>query len=228
VLEDLFREYAMRHQQNDDEADVDDSSEFDRDFLFGALLHQFGSILRFDTIWSTARLYFARKKKVRENRYNYFFSSHFALIADTFVVLNFGLNHLIQYLFYKATKDQTFLTTKGVPGRMLENQAQILANSKEMISQRKSPLIRTDELDRIAWLSRFSQEAIHRRPAAVLLRKRIIGVSFSVIFAGLASLLILQAYDYHPRYLEIIEMEHQEIQEAIEAQQEKERKKANE
>ena len=228
VLEDLFREYAMRHQQHEDEADVDDSSEFDRDFLFGALLHQFGSILRYDTIWSTTRLYFARKKKIRENRYNYVFSKHFALIADTFVVLNFGLNHLIQYLFYKATKDQTFLTTKGVPGRMLENQAQILANSKEMIGQRKSPPIRTDELDRISWLSRFSQEAIHRNPAAVLRRRRIFRVSISLIFASLASLLIMQAYDYHPRYLEIIEMEKQDIEEAIEAQREKERKKANE
>ena len=40
----------------------------------------------------------------------------------------------------------------------------------------------------------------------------------------LASLVIISSYNYHPRYLEIIEQEKQEIEEAIKNEQEKERK----
>ena len=228
VMDGLFEDYAMRHRHDADEAEVDDSSEFDRDFLFGALLHHCGSVLRYDTIGTTIRLYFARMKNIREGRYGYPFSKHFALVADTFVVLNFGLNHLIQYLFYRLTKDTSFLTTKGVPGYMLENQAQILANAKTMIGKRKPPLIRTDELDRIAWLSRFTGEAIHRNPAALARRRRVLSLSVTGILASLAFLLIFQAYDYHPTYLEIIETEQRQIDEALEARRENERKQNDE
>ena len=228
VMDELFQDYALRHAPYEDEAEVDDSSEFDRDFLFGALLHQFGSILRYDTVGATFRLYLSPRKLIREGRYRYPFSRHFAVVADTYVVLNFGLNYLIQYLFYRTTKDTSFLTTKGVPGHMLENQAQILANTKEMLKRRRSPVIGTDDLERIAWLSRFSQEAIHRNPKTVARRRRVLAFSASAVLASLALMLVLQAYDYHPTYLEIIEAEQQQIDEAIKARQDNERKQSDE
>jgi hypothetical protein len=224
VVEKLLLEYSWGSDRYDDDAEIDDSNEQDKDFLFGALLHKFGGLLRHEDLFSTIYLYFPCRKKAKKRPYNFLFSKYFAIVADTFVVLNFGLNHFMQHLYYQATNNSSYLTTKGQTSCMLKSQDEILTSTKEITDTRKPGLIQTDELDRIIWLSRFCQDSIERQKPTNIRAKRIFKWSLSLGVAYFASLVVLDSYNYHPIYLEIIEQEKQEIVDAIKSEQEKDRK----
>lgn len=224
IVEALLNENPLNNFHYDPDAEVDDSSEEDKDFLFGAILHGFGELLRREDVFSTFYYYLRFKRGSKRQPYNFLFSKHFAVVADTFVVLNFGLNHLMQHLYYQATNDSTHLTTKGIPSRMLNSQDEILISAKKAADERKPKIIRTDELERIVWLSRFCTGSIKLQQGINIRSKRIFKWSFYLGVTYLASLVVINSYNYHPKYLEIIEEEKQEIAEAIKNEQEKERK----
>jgi hypothetical protein len=224
VVEELLLEYSWRNDRYDEDAEVDDANEHDKDFLFGALLHKFGELLRHEDIFSTLYLYLPRRKGAKRRSYNFLFSRYFAIVADTFVVLNFGLNHLMQYLYFQATNDSSQLTIKGITSCMLKNQDEILTSTKEITEQKKPATIQTDELERIIWLSRFCQGSIEKQEQNDIRARRIIKWSLSLGVTYLASIVLINSYIYHPRYVEIIANEQQEIADAIKDAQEKERK----
>jgi hypothetical protein len=207
---------------------VDDADEHDMDFLFGAILHKFGSLLRHDDVFSTIRLNFTFKSRIKEARYSLPLARHFAAVADSFVVLNFGMHHLMQYLYLRATGDPSQLTYKGAPGMMLKSQAAILARTSQLREARKPHWFKTDGLDRIAWLSSFSQVSIASVSVARFKEKRLFKVAFATSVTALLAWLSLNAYFYRPVYLETIEYEKQKIAEAIEIEKENERKESHE
>jgi len=224
IVEELLLEYSRGSDPYDEDAEIDDSSEQDKDFLFGALLHKFGGLLRREYVFSTIYLYFRYKKGVKRRSYNFLFSKYFSVVADTFVVLNFGLNHLMQFLYYEATNNMSHLTSKGMANTMLEIQDEILTKSTEISLERGPANIQTNELDRIIWLSRFCQDPIQiKEPSNHRTRKLLIG-SVSIGATYLVSLVFLNSYNYHPTYVAIIEKEKQEIAEATENIVEKIRK----
>jgi|GEM_PF-2025720 len=225
VVEELLLEYSSRYDRYDEDAEIDDSNEQDKDFLFGVLLHKFGGLLRHEDIFSTFHLYLPRRKKAKERSYNFLFSKYFAVVADTFVVLNFGLNHLMQHLYYQATDNASHLTTKGITSCLLVSQDEILTHTKEITDERKSRPIQTDELDRIVWLSRFCQDSIENQRQSKLQPKRVFKWAFSLGVTYLASIVLINSYNYHPIYTEIIAKEKQVIAVAIENEKEKERNK---
>jgi hypothetical protein len=225
VLEEILLEFSALNHRYDEDAEIDDSSEQDKDFLFGALLHKFGGILRRENIFSTFQLYLPRRKKAKERTYNFLFSKYFAVVADTFVVLNFGLNHLMQHLYYQATDSTSHLTTKGINSGLLVSQDQILTCTKEITDERKPSLIQTDELDRIVWLSRFCQESIKNKWQPKIQPNRVFKWALSLGVTYLASIVLINSYNYHPIYTEIIAKEKLAIADAIENEKEKERKK---
>ena len=226
IVEKLLLEYSRSSDPYDDEAEVDDSSEEDKDFLFGILLHKFGGLLRHEDIFSTVFLYLRYKKAIKKRSYNFVFSRYFAVVADTFVVLNFGLNHLMQHLYYQATSGVSHLTTKGITSEyMLRSQDQILTGTKEVTDERRPRIFQTDEFDRIIWLSRFCQDAIRKQTN--VRAKRFNRLAFSLGVTYLAIVVVMDSYNYHPKYVEIIEREKQEIAEAIKKAQEKEEKQGS-
>ena len=225
VLEEILLEFSALNHRYDEDAEIDDSSEEDKDFLFGALLHKFGGILRHEDIFSTLQLYLPRRKKAKERTYNFLFSKYFAVVADTFVVLNFGLNHLMQHLYYQATESTSHLTTKGITSGLLVSQDEILTCTKEITDERKPRIIQTDELDRIVWLSKFCQESIRNQRQPIIQPNRVFKWAFSLGVTYLASIVLINSYNYHPIYTEIIAKEKQVIADAIENEKEKERKK---
>ena len=186
-------------------------------------MHKFGALIRREEIFSTIYLYFFYKPEEKRKPYNFIFSRYFAIVADTFVVLNFGLNHLIQHLYYQVTGDQSFLTTKGIISGMLKSQDEILTRAKTLIDERETKSIQTDELDRLIWLSRFSQDPIQHEMHTNILAERVVKWSVSFGVAYFVFMAIVSAYNYHPVYLRIIEQEKQKIAEAIEAEKERER-----
>ena len=223
IVENLLLDGSLRAHPYDEDAEIDDSSEQDKDFLFGTLLHKFGALIRREEIFSTIYLYFFYKPEEKRKPYNFIFSRYFAIVADTFVVLNFGLNHLIQHLYYQVTGDQSFLTTKGIISGMLKSQDEILTKAKALIDERETKSIQTDELDRLIWLSRFSQDPIQHEMHTNIIAERVVKWSVSFGVAYFVFMAIVSAYNYHPVYLRIIEQEKQKIAEAIEAEKERER-----
>jgi len=224
IVEELLIEYSRCNDPYDEDADIDDSSEQDKDFLFGALLHKFGEILRREYVFSTIYLYFRGKKGIKHRSYNFLFSKYFSVVADTFVVLNFGLNHLLQFLYYEATGNLSHLTSKGMANKMLVVQDEILTKSTEIRHERGPINIQTNELERIIWLSKFCQDPIQIKEQSNNRYRNIFIGSVSLGATYLVSLAIMNSYNYHPTYLAIIEKEKQEIAGAIETNQEKIRK----
>ena len=110
-----------------------------------------------------------------------------------------------------------------MPSEMLRSQDQILISAKEAADERKPRLIRTDELERIAWLSRFCQGSFQLKQGINTRLKKLVKWSSALAMVYLASIIVFEAYDYHPRYLQIIEDEKQEIAEAIKKAKEKEK-----
>ena len=223
VVEELLLEFSRRNGPYDADAEVDDASEQDKDFLFGAILHKVGELMRRDDIFSTVLLYFRRKPNTKEPTYNFIFSRYFAVVADTFVVLNFGLNHLIQHLYFQATNETSHLALKGQSSCVLKSQDQILTKTRELTEQREPGLVRTDELDRIAWLSRFFQGSSEIQEPSNTKAKRYFKWAVTLGVTYFVSVILINSYNYHPKYLEIIEEERQEIAEAIKNEQERER-----
>lgn len=223
IVEALLLDGSLRAHPYDEDAEIDDSSEQDKDFLFGTLLHKFGALIRREEIFSTLYLYFFYKPEEKRKPYNFLFSRYFAIVADTFVVLNFGLNHLIQHLYYQITDDSSFLTTKGIVSGMLKSQDEILTRAKQLIDERETTSIQTDELDRLIWLSRFSQDPIEHQMHTNILAERIVKWSVSLGFMYFVVMAVVNAYNYHPEYLATIAQEKQKIAEAIEAEKERER-----
>lgn len=224
IVELLLQENTGDNYHYDAEAEVDDSNEGDKDFLFGAILLKFGELLRHENVFTTIYYYLRYKKIFKRLPYNFIFSKYFAVVADTFVVINFGLNHLMQYLHYQATSIPSFLTVKGIPSTMLKSQDEILISAKEAADERKPKLIRTDELERIVWLSRFCQGSFELQQGINSRAKKIFKWSFAVGIIYMASTVLINSYNYHPKYVQIIENEKQEIAEAIKKAQDKERK----
>lgn len=224
IVEALLNENPDNNYHFNPDAEVDDSDEHDKDFLFGVLLHKFGELLRHEDVFSTAYIYIRYKTRAKNRPYNFIFSKYFAVVADTFVVLNFGLNHLMQHLYYQATQSPMYLTKKGITSRMLNIQDVILLSAQKAASKRKPRIIRTDELERIVWLSRFCQGSIRLQQGINSRAKTIVKWSFTLCITYLASLVLLDSYNYNSKYIHIIEQEKLEIAEAIKNEQEKERK----
>ena len=141
------------------------------------------------------------------------------------MVLNFGLNHLMQHLYYQATESTSHLTTKGITSGLLVSQDEILTCTKEITDERKPRIIQTDELDRIVWLSKFCQESIRNQRQPIIQPNRVFKWAFSLGVTYLASIVLINSYSYHPIYTDIIAKERQVIADAIENEKEKERKK---
>lgn len=224
IIQALLDENPDNNFRYDPDAEVDNASEDDKDFLFGALLHKFGELLRHEDVFSTVYFYLRYKKGTKRTQYNFIFSKYFAIVADTFVVLNFGLNHLMQNLYYEATKNPSHLTQKESSSEMLKSQDEILISAEKAANKRKPRIIRTDELERIVWLSRFCQGSFTLQQGINSRAKIIFKWSISLGITYLASLVLLNSYNYHPKYIQIIENEKQEIAEAIKKEQDKERK----
>jgi hypothetical protein len=107
---------------------------------------------------------------------------------------------------------------------MLKSQDKILTRTKELIDARETRTIQTDELDRIIWLSRFSQDPIEHQMQKNILAERFVKWSVSLGVAYFVIMSVVNAYNYHPEYLATIEMEKQKIAEAIKTEKEREHK----
>ena len=223
IVQELLQENAMGAGPYDEDAEIDDASERDKDFLFGAILHKTGMLIRHDDIFSTLYWYFRRKDKPGKPARQFSYPKAYAVVADTYVASNFGLNHLLQFLYYQVTNDSQFLTTKGMASGMLKSQGSILNATKTLTDKDNPKAMESNELSRIIWLSRFCQDPIETKAPAHLRTTRLMKWLLFVSLVYISSLALLDAYHYHPVYNETIEQEQHAIAEAIKSKHDKER-----
>ncbi|MFC1611831.1 hypothetical protein ACFL6C_12785, partial [Myxococcota bacterium] len=212
VVRQLLTEHYGGFEKGWFDDEYDDTDPTQKDFLFGAVLHQLGSLQRGDTLAATlaltSREYLAGVSGVTRAIARFpgsliqrFFSRHPAILADAYAVLNQGRNHLIQYLHYSRTKSQDLLTTRAATPRLFRVSQQILEKTAgEEVTGEDRQLLRASLRNRLVWISRHFYLPIPET------RKSRVGVVITVgmLFAAATVLAVSinESIEYHSDYLE--------------------------
>ncbi len=218
IVEELMLEDTVRSDPYDDETEIDDSSENDKDFLYGILLHKLGESIRHDHLFTTIKLALIRNLSSSRMPYRFLFAKYFARVADTFTATNFALSHLMQYLYYSAYYKDYYFTTRGSSELLLESQNCILLDVNKDSNKRKPQFIYAGYIDRMAWLSRFCDARITFAKSFPI--NKYIAVAVGIFLLYFSFTIVNRSYRYHPEYLAIIENERQLIQEHLHAEKE--------
>ncbi len=210
VRELLAEHYAWFEPDPADE--YDDTDPTDKDFLFGALVREIGRIQREESLFTTLVLAIEQKfsknlpwfDKLYSGAFSFcqrFLSRAMAVLADGYTSLNFAHHHLIQYLYYLTWRDEKLLTERA-DGLSLQRVSKeifkMVADSKpdRMDLQPRRATIR----NRLVWLSQFS--LIGLAEAKNRSMRMIVTVVLSLAALVGVGLLIKNAVDYHPTYIE--------------------------
>jgi hypothetical protein len=184
VRELLSEHYPWFAPDPDEEYDATDPT--DKDLLFGALVHELGAVRRDETQLTTLRLAFGRRIAGITSRVR-------ARLADSYAALNFARHHLIQYLYYRWTKNADALTARAKPAQLHEVSTRIL---REAATGKPPRAIRA----RLAWLSQLFAEPIVDRRGVLATRVAAAVVIAALLVAG--GFAVKRSIDYHPTYVE--------------------------
>jgi hypothetical protein len=119
----IVRELLSEHYPwfaPDPAEEYDATDPTDKDLLFGALVHELGAVRRDETQLTTLRLAFGRRIAGITSRVR-------ARLADSYAALNFARHHLIQYLYYRWTKNADALTARAKPAQLHEVSTRMFA-----------------------------------------------------------------------------------------------------
>jgi hypothetical protein len=200
VVKRLLTEHYAAFERNLDDDEIDDTDPTQKDFLFGALLREMGTLASHDTLLATIKLSLGQGG-VRLGFYDRFLSGPAARVADAQAALNQGLHHLIQYLAFVRVGAGASLTTRA-------NAPQLIDNSKELFDHMDRAAIATVERqllaatprNRLLWLSRFFHAPLGRRRDRGL--RIIVALAVALVAGGALFVAVRNAVDYHPIYVE--------------------------
>jgi hypothetical protein len=190
----LLTEHYALFEKNLDEEEYDDTDPTQKDFLFGGLLREVGTILRRDCRLSTIALALRRGSSPVSSRLP-------APVADAFAGLNTGLDHLIQYLHLSNGGNPDLLTARANAPRLQRTSKEILdIASQEAPKGQKTHWLRIDPRDRLMRLSRLFYAPL-AKPRDF--RLRVLAVFLALITAGIVLARAARAaIGYHPVYVE--------------------------
>ncbi len=213
TVRELLAEHFEWRAPDPDEED-DDTNPLDRDALFGALARELGAVERRDdqraTLALAARLrgeagsppLRAVTTRIRA-AVHAALSRYPAIIADSYVALNFGRDHLVQYLYYLETGRADRFTTRGTPAELRRTAVDIFRTAHERPAARVDALVTcASPRNRQVWLSRFFTDAIEARRE--VLARRIVLAAAAATVCFLLGAAVVRAVDYHPTYVERI------------------------
>ncbi len=221
IVEQLLTEQERERAQGLSHLDeVDDTDPTDRDFLFGLLLHQFGMIKRQETSLLTP-LHALHRSLHRfpwwiaqglDQGFIYgrkIFYRYWAVLADSYAALNFGLHHFMQYLYLFVEHEPRLITARADKLRLHRVALAILKRTREkMHYQNENPLVQV-AVDRLVWLSQYFYSPIEVGRVSAL-RFVIYGtIAVSGIWVGVN--LIYNAWKYHPSYEQVMLQEEQKV-----------------
>ena len=212
VVKRLLTEHYAAFERNLDDDEIDDTDPTQKDFLFGALLREMGTLASHDTLLSTIRLSLAlaaprRARLVRWliavsiGAYERFLSGPAARVADAQAALNQGLHHLIQYLSFVRAGAEVLLTTRANAPKLIQTSKELLERmDRASISTFERQVLRATPRNRLLWLSRFFHAPLGRRRDRGL--RLIAALALAMLAGGAILVAVRDAVDYHSIYLE--------------------------
>jgi hypothetical protein len=209
VVRRLLTQHYAAFERNSDDDEVDDTDPTQKDFLFGALLREAGTLLRrdslFATIWYGLALAWPRSSFVYRlfirppiALYDRLLSGPAARVADGYVALNHGLHHLIQYLCFLRGEAAEELTARASPPRLSQRSHQLLQRLKEPARGDERGALRATPRNRLRWLAQLFYPLGAPRRAA----RWAGGLALAVTLLLVALHAVRSAIAYHPSYLE--------------------------
>ncbi len=221
VVKELLSEHHMLFAKLQFDEDFDDTDPSDFDYLFGILLREVGVVHRKDSLWLTwwyslnlfVETWPKKLKSLFDSLYQVYFSNgsrHTATLADSYVVLNHGRHHLLQYMYYQFKRDLFLLTSRA-------NRQSLMSISKKIFDQfRETPPEKADLRknratlkNRMRWFSKFFA---HRLPEyKYKKRKPVLTIIIGLMILGTLAIEVFFAKEYAPVY----EKNKKEIQEKI-------------
>ena len=211
VIRSLLAEHYPWMQADPDEED-DDTDPTDRDFLFGVLAREIGVIERRDNqpatlVRACLELVRGAPRVVRQavgviHGLAETFTSRFpTFVADAYAALNFGRDHLIQYLYLRQTHETHGLTSRARPEHLEQRSAELLdAAANWSCTPRERFALHASHRNRLVWLSRLCPRPIDE-PREARLRIVVAGV-IALATAAYVSIAVKRAVDYHPVYVD--------------------------
>jgi hypothetical protein len=212
VVKRLLTQHYAGFERNSDDDEVDDTDPTQKDFLFGALLREMGTLARRDTFFATIwyslalawpRTSWAYRLLIRPPLalYERFLSGPAARVADAYTALNQGLHPLLQYLCFLRGVDEARLTARASVPSLIETSRDLLERmAQEPLRENEHGLLAAHPLNRLRWLSQFFHAKLASRMGSAA---RVLGgMAVAVILVVWAASAVRNAVDYHSVYLE--------------------------
>jgi hypothetical protein len=212
VVRSLLTEHYAAFEKNLDEDEYDDTDPTQKDFLFGALLLQMGTVrreeVRLSTLVLTLEVLAARAPKLIRWAPGFlawvrarFLSRPAATIADAYVALHSGLDALVQYFHVRGGGDASVLTHRANAPQLLSTTQRIVAELEERApSKAEQQSFRATPRSRTLRLTELFYAPIAPRGR---LRSKVLLALLALLLSGLA---VVQATSsalaYHPVFVE--------------------------
>lgn len=188
----------------------DDTDPNQRDLLFGALLCEVGSILRKDTVWQTVSLLVEelviRAPGTLRTAYINLVQAisplgarSVRLIKDAYPALNSGRDALIQYLYFRMTRDTELLTARADSYRFASSSREIMRRIARVDLDQLPPIARVFQrrlIDLNLYLRAAVDVPVRRWP------RRIIGGAIAAALLAIVVFSITDAARYAPVFEE--------------------------
>jgi len=228
IVEELLSEHRRELEKEFEQAEVDDTNPRARDFLFGAMLREIGSIIRNDHLLNTFDLfYFELPENFDLGKFKKYtkiptLKKHYHRIVDSFSAFNLASDHLIQFYYYELFNKKKMLTRRAsrrvLSNTSLEMLEQFSTFEKDNLEHRNSELSL-----RLRWLSRFTPYSLELDE-----EKDFVNYIKRIALASIALIALVSSYKattYQKKYQQIIEKEQKEIDVAIKKAKKKRIKK---
>jgi hypothetical protein len=191
----------------DDE--VDDTDPTQKDFLFGALLHQMGIVARHDVLFATMGLFvevasassgwLSALVRMPVTLYESLLSAPAARVADAYAALNGALHPLIQYLCFARGADAELLTARANAPRLMQTSREMVARlDRTARGAGDRSVLRATTRDRAEWLARVFYEPLS--PPRVRWVRVAGGVALAAALGALLVRNVSDAIAYHATY----------------------------
>ena len=199
VVKRLLTEHYAAFERNVDDEEIDDTDPTQKDFLFGALLREMGTLASHDSLLATIRL--ALATRISFGFYDRFLAGPAARIADAQVALNQGLHHLIQYLSFLRVGAASPLTTRANAPRLIQTSKDLFDHmDRAAIATVERQVLAATPRNRLLWLSHLFHAPLGRRRDRGL--RLVAALAVALLASGALFLAVRDAVDYHPIYLE--------------------------
>lgn len=193
VVRELLTEHYAAFEKDSLDEEYDDTDPTQKDFLFGAILREFGRAQRRESLWATLLLTFVEELERTTSLtrtitgwvselYQRIASRYPTFLADSYVVLNHGRDHLFQYLFMERSDRLTHLTARADAPHLLRLSHEILRSiTAEETTAEDQQIFRATPRNRLVWLSRYLEVSL---PEPHVRRFRIAVAALVVVTLG--------------------------------------------